>query len=110
MIDFRMGGAAASPWGSPPWRCRCWAARPGPLRLLKTRRPPDGRIGYVVWHEVSWGVRETPDHKEECPKGFNIGPREQFSEAFPNDGRKRTLVETQLKREADVWMPDTTAG
>jgi hypothetical protein len=69
--------------------------------------PPDGRIGYVVWHEVSWGVRETPDHKEECPKGFNIGPREQFAEEFPKDGKKRTLIETQLKREADVWMPDT---
>jgi hypothetical protein len=70
--------------------------------------PPGGRIGYVLWHEVSWGVRETPDHKEECPKGFNIGPREQFAELFPKDGKKRTLLETQLKREAEVWAPDTT--
>ncbi|MET0280328.1 MAG: hypothetical protein ABW278_04275 [Steroidobacteraceae bacterium] len=70
--------------------------------------PPGGRIGYVVWHEVSWGVRETPDHKEECPKGFNIGPREQFAEEFPKDGKKRTLVETQLKREGEIWAPDTT--
>jgi hypothetical protein len=68
--------------------------------------PPDGRIGYVVWHEVSWGIRETPN-KEECPKGFNIGPREQFAEEFPKDGKKRTLLETQLAREAAIWDPDT---
>lgn len=71
--------------------------------------PPGGRIGYVVWHEVSWGVRETPDAKEECPKGFNIGPREQFAELYPKDGKKRTLMETQLKREADIWDPNTEA-
>lgn len=69
--------------------------------------PPDGKIGYVVWHEVSWGVRETRDHKEECPNGFNIGPREQFAELFPKDGKKRSLTETQLMREAAVWDPDT---
>jgi len=70
--------------------------------------PPGGRIGYVLTNEVSWGVRETADHKEECPDGFNIGPREQFSELYPKDGKKRTLAETQLKREAEVWAPDTT--
>jgi hypothetical protein len=70
--------------------------------------PPGGRIGYVLTNEVSWGVRETPDHKEECPNGFNIGPREQFAKQFPKDGKKRTLVETQLKREAQIWSPDTS--
>jgi hypothetical protein len=69
--------------------------------------PPDGRIGYVLWNEISWGLRETPT-KEECPKGFNIGPREQFAELFPKDGKKRTLMETQLAREAAIWDPDTT--
>jgi len=68
--------------------------------------PPGGRIGYVFWDEVSWGIRETPT-KEECPEGFNIGPREQFAELFPKDGKKRTLMETQLMREAQVWFPDT---
>src|ERR1700755_173598 len=67
--------------------------------------PPGGRIGYVLTNEVSWGIRETPDHKEECPNGFNIGPREQFAEEFPKDGKKRTLAETQLKREAEIWAP-----
>jgi len=70
--------------------------------------PPGGRIGYVLTNEVSWGIRETADHKEECPQGFNIGPREQFAEMFPKDGKKRTLAETQLMREAEVWAPDTT--
>jgi len=70
--------------------------------------PPGGRIGYVLTNEVSWGIRETTDHKEECPNGFNIGPREQFAKEFPKDGKKRTLVETQLKREAQIWAPDTT--
>ena len=70
--------------------------------------PPGGRIGYVLTNEVSWGIRETADHKEECPNGFNIGPREQFAKEFPKDGKKRTLVETQLKREAQIWAPDTT--
>lgn len=79
-----------------------------PAAAPKDYAPPGGKIGYVLWHEVSWGLRETADHKEECPNGFNIGPREQFAEEFPKDGKKRTLVETQLKREAQVWMPDTT--
>jgi hypothetical protein len=83
------------------------ATAPAPAPVDKNWAPPGGRIGYVLWHEVSWGLRETPT-KEECPNGFNIGPREQFAALFPNDGKKRTLVETQLKREAAIWMPDTS--
>ena len=82
-------------------------AAPPAAPTPKSWTPPGGRIGYVLWHEVSWGLRETADHKEECPNGFNIGPREQFAALYPKDGKKRTLVETQLKREAEVWMPDT---
>ena len=81
--------------------------KPAAPAELKDYAPPGGRIGYVLWHEVSWGLRETPT-KEECPQGFNIGPREQFAEEFPKDGKKRTLEETQLKREAKIWDPDTT--
>lgn len=95
--------AAADGGGSPP--------KPAPASQasaeVKDYAPPGGRIGYVLWHEVSWGLRETPT-KDECPQGFNIGPREQFAEEFPKDGKKRTLVETQLKREAEIWDPDTT--
>lgn len=68
--------------------------------------PPGGRIGYVLWDEY-WGIRETENYtQEECPQGFNIGPREQFAELFPDDGKRRTLLETQLAREAEVWFPD----
>jgi hypothetical protein len=83
-------------------------AAAAPDAAPKDWAPPEGRIGYVLTTEVSWGIRETPDHKEECPQGFNIGPREQFAEEFPKDGKKRTLAETQLKREAEVWAPDTS--
>ncbi len=67
--------------------------------------PPDGRIGYVLWDEY-WGIRETPD-KQECPQGFNIGPREQFAILYPDDGKPRKLVDTQLAYESDVWFPTT---
>lgn len=86
-------GVVALPSGAAPPADKDWA-------------PPDGRIGYVLWHEISWGVRETPS-KEECPHGFNIGPREQFAAEVPKDGRKRTLLDTQLRREAAIWAPDT---
>src|SRR6056300_1665708 len=43
----------------------------------------DGRIGYVMTN-LFWSVYQTPDAKEECPKGFNDGPREQFEILFPD--------------------------
>jgi hypothetical protein len=61
-------------------------------------------IGYVLTNKA-WAVYQTPDGKTECPNGFNDGPREQFAKLFPNDGKKRTLLETQLAREADTWFP-----
>lgn len=53
-----------------------------------------------------WSVYQTPDAKEECPKGFNDGPREQFEILFP-DVEKRTVVDTQLKQEIETWHPTT---
>jgi hypothetical protein len=64
----------------------------------------DRKIGYVLTNK-SWAVYQTPDGKVECPEGFNDGPREQFTKLFPNDGKKRTLNETQFAREADTWFP-----
>ncbi|WP_217705834.1 hypothetical protein [Peristeroidobacter soli] len=64
-----------------------------------------GRIAYVITAR-NWAVyHRTPDAKGECPRGFNDGPREQFSQLFPNDGTKRTLLETQLMREGRQWFP-----
>ncbi|HEY6644382.1 hypothetical protein [Povalibacter sp.] len=69
-------------------------------------KPPGGRIGYVLWDEY-WGIRETADAKEECPQGFNIGPREQFAILYPQNGKPHKLVDSQLAYEADVWFPTT---
>jgi len=81
------------------------AAEPAAAPAAADWAPPDGRIGYTLWSEY-WGIRETDDHREECPNGFNIGPREQFAEEFPDDGTPRTVVDTQLARESAVWFPD----
>jgi hypothetical protein len=64
-------------------------------------------IGYVMTDE-HWALYETPGAKQECPKGFNLGPREQFKLLFPDPAGKRSVVETQLAREAAVWFPSTT--
>lgn len=45
--------------------------------------PRDGRIGYVMTN-LFWSVYQTPDAKQECPNGFNDGPREQFEILFPD--------------------------
>ncbi len=66
----------------------------------------DGRIGYVLTHRY-WAVHQTPEGKVECPNGYNDGPREQFKQLFPDDGVKRTLLDTQLMREGRQWFPTT---
>jgi len=66
----------------------------------------DGKIGYVMTHRA-WAVYQSPEGKVECPNGFNDGPREQFKQLFPDDGTKRTVVDTHLMREARQWFPTT---
>ncbi len=69
--------------------------------------PADGRIGYVLT-DRTWAIFETEDGAEECPKGFNLGPREQYSAQFPEkEGVERTVVETRLLREGRQWFPTT---
>lgn len=65
----------------------------------------DRTIAYALTHRY-WAVYETEDGKTECPRGFNDGPREQFKKLFP-EGRKWTVLETQLKREGEQWHPET---
>jgi len=65
----------------------------------------DGRIGYVMTN-LFWSVYQTDDAKEECPRGFNDGPREQFAELFPNPAGM-TVEETQLRQEIETWHPTT---
>lgn len=66
----------------------------------------NGVIGFVMTERV-WAVYETKDGKQECPQGFNDGNREEFKKIFPDDGKQRTVVETQLKREGEQWHPET---
>lgn len=63
-------------------------------------------IGYVMTHRF-WGIVESEGGKKECPQGFNDGPREQFKKLFP-DGKQRTVLDTQLKREGEQWHPETS--
>jgi hypothetical protein len=65
----------------------------------------DGKIAYVLINR-HWAVFQSPDGKTECPEGLNEGAREQFREQFPDDGTKRTVIETQLMREGRIWSPD----
>lgn len=66
--------------------------------------PPGREIAYV-FTEIKWGIYESKDGKEECPNGFAPGPREQFKMQFPDDGKKRTVLETTLAREEAIWWP-----
>lgn len=67
----------------------------------------DGKIGFALTHRY-WAVHQSPEGKVECPNGYNDGPREQFKQLFPEDGTKRTLLDTQLMREGRQWFPDTS--
>ncbi|EAQ97789.1 hypothetical protein [Congregibacter litoralis] len=65
----------------------------------------NGKIGYAMT-DLFWSVYQTPDAKEECPRGFNDGPREQFEQLFP-EHREMTVEATRLSQEAQTWLPDT---
>jgi len=72
-------------------------------------------IGYVLTTRT-YGIYQAMDAtgKEtnaECPKGlYDFGPREQFAAMFPQtEGKKWTLAETTVAREANVWFPEAGA-
>ena len=71
--------------------------------LADDSTPTGGRIGYVMTN-LFWSVYQTDDAKEECPRGFNDGPREQFAVLFP-DHESMTVEETQLRQEIETWHP-----
>ncbi len=65
----------------------------------------DGKIGYVMT-DLFWSVYQTEDASEECPRGFNDGPREQFEQLFPMH-EALSVEETQLRQEIETWHPNT---
>lgn len=66
--------------------------------------PPGGKIAYVLI-SLHWATYQSGDGKAECPLGYNVGPREQYKQLFPDDGTTRTLADTELRREIDGWFP-----
>lgn len=78
-------------------------AAPGLASAAEGPALRDGKIGYVMT-DLFWSVYQTPGGKQECPRGFNDGPREQFEQLFPDPGLQ-TVVETQLRQEIATWHP-----
>ncbi|MCH2324990.1 MAG: hypothetical protein VX206_08230 [Pseudomonadota bacterium] len=70
----------------------------------QTGKLQNGSIGYVMT-DLFWSVYQTPS-AEECPRGFNDGPREQFEQLFPAH-ELLSVEETQLKQEIETWHPTT---
>jgi len=72
--------------------------------------PANRSIGFAIT-DFEWGLHQTEGAKAECPQGLNtLGPREQFKLRFPDDGTKRTLLETQLAVESEIWAPEGKAS
>ncbi len=67
--------------------------------ITKTRS-----IAYTLTY-LNWALQYTKEAKE-CPNGFNDGPREQFKILFPEDGTKRTYIDTVLSREITGFYPE----
>lgn len=61
----------------------------------------DRTIGFAL-NSTRWGIYETADGKQECPNGFNMGPRDQFKALFPEGG---TVEGTQLAYESAIRFP-----
>ncbi|MEO1077963.1 MAG: hypothetical protein AAFY29_00300 [Pseudomonadota bacterium] len=70
------------------------------IAAFATAEPLDGgRIGYVLT-ERHWALYQTDGAEDECPQGFNIGPREQYDALYPEkEGELRTEADTRLVRE-----------
>lgn len=67
--------------------------------------PANRSIGYVI-DDFEWALYESEGAKSECPNGLNkMGPREQFKALFPEGGAKKSVIETQLAYESEVWWP-----
>jgi hypothetical protein len=61
----------------------------------------DRTIGFVL-NSARWGIHQTADGKQECPNGFNMGPRDQIKALYPEGG---TVEGTQLAYESWVRNP-----
>ena len=76
------------------------------LLVAPTGHAAGGRIGYALSY-LFFAMYQSPDPKDDCPQGYNIGPRGQFEALFP-PGKPHTLIESQLSQEVKTWHPDGT--
>lgn len=69
---------------------------------------PGGTIAYVLT-STHWAIYRTKDKDtaQDCPDGYNMGPRDEYDALFPKDGQKYTVLQTQLRYEVNVWWPTT---
>jgi hypothetical protein len=77
------------------WSATAATASADPVELK------DHKIGFALTNAL-WALYQTASGKEECPTGFNEGPREQFKAMFPNGG---SVEKTQLAYESMVRYP-----
>ena len=75
---------------------------------LAAAPPENGTIAYALT-AVRWATYLDPNTPVSCPDGANKGPREQFNLLYPEDGKPRTVIDTQLHREIEYWFPTTAA-
>ena len=75
---------------------------------LAAAPPENGTIAYALT-AVRWATYLDPKTPVSCPDGANKGPREQFNLLYPEDGKPRTVIDTQLHREIEYWFPTTAA-
>ncbi|GAB4523629.1 MAG: hypothetical protein Tsb0010_07720 [Parvularculaceae bacterium] len=68
--------------------------------------PPlqDRTIGYVLTY-LYWSIYQSEDASQDCPQGFNSGPRQQYEALFPADGPTPTVTQAQLWMEGETWNP-----
>jgi hypothetical protein len=74
--------------------------------------PAPAKVGYALT-DMRWAVHQSNDGAAECPRGLNeAGPTALFNELYPPSSTARALADTQLVREAAIWIPngdDTSA-
>lgn len=87
----------------------CLLASGAMAQDVKDAAPPNGTIGYVLTN-LFWSIYQSDSGKEECPRGFNDGPREQFEHLYPQGRGKYTVEDTQLRLEAETWHPERIAN
>lgn len=63
-----------------------------------------GEIGYVLT-DLYWSIYQSEDDQQDCPLGFNTGPRQQYEARFPATEPTPNILEARLALEGETWNP-----